>query len=100
MIDGFVADASVAVGWFHPGQATPQTRELLQAVYDGTRVEVPAIWPLEIYIEQSGAALTFQPVHARWIYAKAKDTRMTSTSTKVAASSNQAARLAVTACMH
>jgi len=48
MREGFVADASVAVGWVHPAQATPQTRELLQAVYDGAPVEVPAIWPLEI----------------------------------------------------
>jgi predicted nucleic acid-binding protein len=48
MNDGFVADASVAVAWVHPAQATPQTRLLLQAVYDGAPIEVPAIWPLEI----------------------------------------------------
>ena len=48
MTDGFVVDASVAVAWVHPGQATPQTRILLQTVYDGASVEVPAIWPLEI----------------------------------------------------
>ena len=48
MSDGFVADASVAVAWVHPAQATPQTRLLLQTVYDGAPVEVPAIWPLEI----------------------------------------------------
>jgi predicted nucleic acid-binding protein len=48
MSEGFVADASVAVAWVHPAQATPQTRELLQAVYAGARVEVPSLWPLEI----------------------------------------------------
>ena len=48
MNDGFVTDASVAVAWVHPAQATQQTRLLLQAVYDGAPVEVPAIWPLEI----------------------------------------------------
>ena len=47
MNDGFVADASVGVAWVHPAQATPLTRLLLQAVYDGAPVEVPAIWPLE-----------------------------------------------------
>ncbi len=48
MITAFVADASIAIGWVHLGQSTPQTRELLQAVYDGAAVEVPALWPLEI----------------------------------------------------
>jgi predicted nucleic acid-binding protein len=48
MSDGFVADASVAVAWVHPAQATPQTRQLLQSMHDGAPVEVPAIWPLEI----------------------------------------------------
>lgn len=48
MTDGFVADASVAVAWVHPAQATLQTRMLLQAVYDGAPVEAPALWPLEI----------------------------------------------------
>lgn len=48
MTDGFVADASVAVAWVHPAQATLQTRMLLQAVYDGALVEAPALWPLEI----------------------------------------------------
>lgn len=48
MSDGFVADASIAVAWVHPAQATPQTRMLLQEIYDGASVEVPGIWPLEI----------------------------------------------------
>jgi predicted nucleic acid-binding protein len=48
MSDDFVADASVAIGWVHPGQSTPKTQQLLQAIYDGALVEVPALWPLEI----------------------------------------------------
>ena len=48
MSDGFVADASVALGWIHPAQATTLTAQLLQAIFDGAPVEVPAIWPLEV----------------------------------------------------
>ncbi len=48
MSAGFVADASIAIGWVHPAQATAQTKALLQAVYDGVSIEAPAIWPLEI----------------------------------------------------
>ena len=48
MSEGFVADASIAVAWVHPAQATPQTQLLLQTVHDGAPIEVPAIWPLEI----------------------------------------------------
>ncbi len=44
----FVADASVAVGWVHPGQATPQTDALLDAIAGGAILEVPALWPLEV----------------------------------------------------
>lgn len=48
MTAGVVADASVAVAWVHPEQATPMSRRLLDAVRSGTVVEVPAIWPLEV----------------------------------------------------
>ncbi len=48
MSHAFVADASVAIGWVHPGQSTPQTQQLLQFIYEGAMVEVPALWPLEI----------------------------------------------------
>ena len=48
MIDAFVADASTAIAWVHPAQATPETKLLLDAISDGTRVFVPAIWPLEV----------------------------------------------------
>lgn len=44
----FVIDASVAVGWVHPAQATPQTESLLEAIADGATVEAPALWPLEV----------------------------------------------------
>jgi predicted nucleic acid-binding protein len=44
----FVADASVAIGWVHPGQATKQTTAMLDAIADGATVEVPALWPLEV----------------------------------------------------
>ncbi|MGZ8901598.1 MAG: type II toxin-antitoxin system VapC family toxin [Limisphaerales bacterium] len=47
-MDGFVVDASVAVAWVHPAQATVETDTLLQRVYEGAPIEVPAIWPVEI----------------------------------------------------
>jgi predicted nucleic acid-binding protein len=48
VISAFVADASVAVGWVHPAQATSQTTAMLDAIAEGTTLEVPAIWPLEV----------------------------------------------------
>ena len=48
MIRAFVADASVAVGWVHPGQATAQTAAMLDAIAEGAVLEVPALWPLEV----------------------------------------------------
>jgi predicted nucleic acid-binding protein len=44
----FVADASVAVGWVHPAQATSLTAAMLDAVAEGAILEVPALWPLEV----------------------------------------------------
>lgn len=44
----FIADASVAVGWVHPAQATRQTAAMLDAIADGATLEVPALWPLEV----------------------------------------------------
>jgi predicted nucleic acid-binding protein len=44
----FVADASVAIGWVHPAQATTHTAAMLKAIAEGTVVEVPALWPLEV----------------------------------------------------
>jgi predicted nucleic acid-binding protein len=48
MTRAFVADASVAVGWVHPAQATRQTAAMLEAIADGATLEVPAPWPLEV----------------------------------------------------
>ncbi|HET7292192.1 MAG TPA: type II toxin-antitoxin system VapC family toxin [Vicinamibacteria bacterium] len=50
----FVADASAAVAWVHPGQATPDTDRMLDAIAAGAVIEVPALWPLEV----SNALLT------------------------------------------
>lgn len=47
-MDRFVVDASVATAWVHPAQATTQTNALLIQVGRGTRVVVPALWPLEM----------------------------------------------------
>ena len=44
----FIADASVALGWVHPGQATTHTAAMLDAIAGGATVEVPALWPLEV----------------------------------------------------
>jgi predicted nucleic acid-binding protein len=44
----FVVDASVAVAWVHPGQATPDTDRMLDAIAAGALLEVPALWPLEV----------------------------------------------------
>ncbi len=48
MTRAFVADASVAIGWVHPAQATTQTAAMLDAVAEGATIEVPALWPLEV----------------------------------------------------
>lgn len=48
MIRAFVADASVAIGWVHPAQATEQTAAMLDAIAEGATLEVPALWPLEV----------------------------------------------------
>jgi predicted nucleic acid-binding protein len=48
VIRAFVADASVAVGWVHPAQATAQTEAMLDAIAEGATLEVPALWPLEV----------------------------------------------------
>lgn len=48
MTRAFVADASVAIGWVHPAQATNQTAAMLEAIADGATLEVPALWPLEV----------------------------------------------------
>ena len=44
----FIADASVAIGWVHPAQATAHTGAMLDAIAEGAALEVPALWPLEV----------------------------------------------------
>ncbi|HVL67057.1 MAG TPA: type II toxin-antitoxin system VapC family toxin [Vicinamibacterales bacterium] len=48
MIRAFVADASVAVAWVHPAQASADTAALLDAMAEGAVLDVPALWPLEV----------------------------------------------------
>ena len=48
MTGAFVADASVAIGWVHPAQATKQTAAMLEAIANGATLEVPALWSLEV----------------------------------------------------
>jgi predicted nucleic acid-binding protein len=48
MTRAFVADASVAIAWVHPAQATSETAAMLDAVEAGAVLEVPALWPLEV----------------------------------------------------
>ncbi len=47
-MDRLVVDASLAVAWVHPGQATAQTDALLSEVGNGIAVVVPALWPVEM----------------------------------------------------
>ena len=44
----FVADASVAIAWVHPAQATPETDAMLDHLAAGDSLVVPALWPLEV----------------------------------------------------
>lgn len=44
----FVIDASVAMAWIHPAQATGATDAMLQAVRDGAVLHVPALWFAEV----------------------------------------------------
>jgi predicted nucleic acid-binding protein len=44
----FVADASVAIAWVHPAQATSETEAMLDRLAAGDSLVVPALWPLEV----------------------------------------------------
>jgi len=44
----FVADASVAIAWIHPAQATAETEAMLDHLAAGGSLVVPALWPLEV----------------------------------------------------
>ena len=45
---GMVLDASIAIAWVHPGQASPSTDALLADVGRGTPIVVPALWSIEV----------------------------------------------------
>jgi predicted nucleic acid-binding protein len=47
-VKAFVADASVAIAWVHPAQATAESDALLEAMAEGALLDVPALWPLEV----------------------------------------------------
>ena len=55
-MDAFVADASIAVAWVHPAQATRKSAAWLDRIALGAEVVVPALWPLEV----SNALLVLQ----------------------------------------
>lgn len=44
----WVVDASLALSWVHPHQATDKTDALLQRLKDGVNLVVPALWFLEV----------------------------------------------------
>ena len=48
MTEAFIVDASVAIAWVHPAQATRHTEGMLDAIADGATLEVPALWPLDV----------------------------------------------------
>lgn len=51
-----VVDASMAIAWVHPAQATDESDAWLQRIADGAELVVPSIWPLEV----SNALLVLQ----------------------------------------
>ncbi len=55
MIDSFVADSSIGIGWIHPGQSNALTHRLLEKAKGGAPIHVPSLWHLEI----SNALLVF-----------------------------------------
>lgn len=48
MSDACVVDASVALAWIHPSQATVETDNLLAQIGNGAQIVVPPIWFLEV----------------------------------------------------
>lgn len=43
-----MVDASIAVVWLHPDQASPESEACLDAMVEGAELLVPAVWPLEV----------------------------------------------------
>jgi predicted nucleic acid-binding protein len=48
VIAAFVADASLAIAWVHPAQATSESGRWLARMAAGADLVVPGIWPLEV----------------------------------------------------
>lgn len=48
MTRSFIADASVAIAWVHPAQATTETDAMLDFLAEGGSLVVPSLWPLEV----------------------------------------------------
>ena len=49
MTSAVVIDASVAIGWVYPAQATPASKRLLEEIAEGAvLLDVPALWSLEL----------------------------------------------------
>jgi predicted nucleic acid-binding protein len=48
MNQSFVADASVAIAWVHPAQATVDSDAMLDHLIAGDNIVVPALWTLEV----------------------------------------------------
>ena len=44
MKEGWVVDASVAIAWAHPAQASEESDRLLEQLRDGITLVVPVIW--------------------------------------------------------
>jgi predicted nucleic acid-binding protein len=44
----FVLDASVALAWCFPGEATAETEMVLDSLSNGAEAFVPALWPFEL----------------------------------------------------
>ena len=59
MIASFIVDASVGFAWVYPGQATPETDQLLNEVAGGATVIVPGLW----FLEMSNVLLIAQRRH-------------------------------------
>ena len=55
----FVVDASVGFAWVYPGQATPETDQLLKEVAAGAMGTVPGLW----YLEMANVLLIAQRRH-------------------------------------
>ena len=51
-----VIDASMALAWVHPSQATKESAALLSDVENGTKVVVPALW----FLKTSNALLVLE----------------------------------------